>query len=149
MSDNLDLIIVDDDSTVCQMLTDIVKRFYVWGQVHPFTDPRQALEFCLEHDSPLLVFIVDIFLKDKSGFLFLDAVAEKYSNAHQDAIVITGHASDDVVSMCVASEVHHLLEKPVRPYALQLAVRSIVSKYMTFAKKLLQDPLFADNVRQF
>ena len=60
--------------------------------------------------------------------------------------MITGKASDDVVDMCVASDVNHLLEKPVRPYALQLAVRSIINKYLRFAKTLLRDSDFADSV---
>jgi hypothetical protein len=40
--------------------------------------------------------------------------------------------------------VYHLLEKPVRPYALQLAVRAIVMKYVKFAKKLLSDTELAE-----
>jgi hypothetical protein len=48
--------------------------------------------------------------------------------------------------MCLASNVSHLLEKPIKPYALQLAVRAITAKYLDFAKKLLQDCTFAENV---
>jgi AmiR/NasT family two-component response regulator len=62
--------------------------------------------------------------------------------------MITGNANDDVVDMCVASGVNHLLEKPVRPYALQLAVRAIVSKYLKFAKLLLNDQEFAENIER-
>lgn len=63
--------------------------------------------------------------------------------------MITGNANDDVVNMCVASDVNHLLEKPIKAYALQLAVRSIVSKYLKFTKRLLQNPAFADSVSKF
>jgi hypothetical protein len=38
------------------------------------------------------------------------------------------------------------LEKPLKLYALQLAVRAITGKYLDFAKKLLQDQRFAENV---
>jgi hypothetical protein len=69
--------------------------------------------------------------------------------AHEDAVIITGNASDEVVDMCVAYDITHLLEKPVRTYALQLAVRSIVNKYIKFAKKLLQDPELAEDVSRF
>ena len=79
-------------------------------------------------------------------FYFLDTIEEKFPTAHEDAIIITGNASDDIVNMCVASNVYYLLEKPIRSYALQLAVRSIVSKYLKFSKKLLQDPIFAEMV---
>lgn len=149
MGDGLDVIIVDDDTNVCQLLADIVKRFYVWGDTIAFSNPEEAIEACMARDSSLGIFIVDIFLGGQSGFMFLDSLSEKYSTIHEDTIIITGNASDDIVNMCVASGVHHLLEKPVRPYALQLAVRSIISKYLKFAKKLLQDPSYAQIVSRF
>ena len=61
-----------------------------------------------------------------------------------DTVMISGMASEDVVDMCIASGVNHLLEKPIRNYALQLAIRSIVMKYVKFAKKLLTDTEFAE-----
>ncbi len=149
MPDGLDVIIVDDDPDVCEVLTEIVKRFYTWGEVVPFSNADKAIEYCLARETGLAIFIVDIFMAGKSGFLFLDMISEKFPTAHADTVLITGNANDDVVDMCVASEVNHLLEKPVRPYALQLAVRSIASKYLKFAKKLLQDPSFAENVAGF
>jgi CheY-like chemotaxis protein len=65
---------------------------------------------------------------------------------HEDAIMISGKASEDVVDMCLASNVTYLLEKPVKPYALQLAVRAITAKYLNFAKKLLRDPSLAQSI---
>jgi hypothetical protein len=38
------------------------------------------------------------------------------------------------------------MEKPIMPYELQLAVRAIAIKYLTFAKRLLRDPVFAAEV---
>jgi len=89
---------------------------------------------------------VDVFLGEKSGFYFLDAIEEKFPVVHDDTIIISGNASDDVVNMCVASDVSYLLEKPIKPYALQLAVRAIVAKYLKFSKKLMQEPEFASTV---
>ena len=149
MPDGLDVIIVDDDPDVCEVLSEIVRRFYTWGEVISFSNVDNAIEYCMERETGVAIFIVDIFLGGKSGFFFLDMISEKFPTAHEDTIIITGNANDDVVNMCVASDVNHLLEKPVRPYALQLAVRSITSKYLKFAKKLLQDPSFAENVAGF
>jgi hypothetical protein len=42
--------------------------------------------------------------------------------------------------MCIAADITYLLEKPVKLYSLQLAVRAIVSKYIKFARRLLNDP---------
>ena len=47
---------------------------------------------------------------------------------------------------CLASDVNYLLEKPVKPYALQLAVRAITGKYLDFAKKLMQNSSYAESV---
>jgi DNA-binding NtrC family response regulator len=146
MPEGLDVIVVDDDPTVCELVTTVVKRFYTWGDVISFSDSNKAIEFCLERDIGVAIFIVDVFLGGVSGFFFLDSIEEKFPTAHSDAIIITGNASDDIVNMCIASDVNHLIEKPLKPYALQLAVRAIAEKYLKFAKKLFQDPDFAKNV---
>jgi DNA-binding NtrC family response regulator len=146
MAEGLDVIIVDDDPNVCELISTIIKRFYTWGEVIPFSNSEKAIKFCLERDIGVAIFIVDVFLGGVSGFYFLDAIEDKFPTAHSDAIIITGNASDDIVNMCIASDVNHLLEKPVKPYALQLAVRAIAEKYLKFAKKLFQDPDFAKSV---
>ncbi|HPI92149.1 MAG TPA: response regulator [Deltaproteobacteria bacterium] len=139
MSDGLDIIIVDDEQHVCEVLAETIKQFYTWGDVLTFNDYKSASAYCLSRDKGLMVFVLDVFVGESNGFAFLDAIAERYPNAHLDTVMISGMASDDVVDMCIASGVNHLLEKPIRNYALQLAVRSIVMKYVKFAKKLLAD----------
>lgn len=149
MSDGLDVIIVDDDPSVCELIFKIVKSFYIWGDVISFVDVDEAIEHCLNRETGIAIFIVDVFLGGKSGFYFLDAIAEKFASAYDDAIIISGKASDDIVNMCVSSGINYLLEKPIRSYALQLAVRAIMNKYLKFARKLLQDPAFAQSVSRF
>jgi response regulator of citrate/malate metabolism len=146
MADGLDVIVVDDDPIVCRMLSSNISSFYTWGKVRTFTDVDAAIDFCLDSEVGLAVFVVDVFLGQKSGFFFLDAVEAKFPSAHEDAIMISGSANDDVVNMCVASDVHYLLEKPIKKYALQLAIRSIVAKYLRFSKRLQEDEAFAKMV---
>lgn len=146
MTEGLDVIIVDDDPSVCELTQAIVNRFYTWGKVFAFSDHEEATEYCLKRDIGVAIFIVDVYLGGASGFFFLDAIEERFPSAHSDAIIITGNASDDVVDMCIASDVNHLLEKPIKPYALQLAVRAIAEKYLKFAKRLFQDPDFARSI---
>ena len=146
MSDGLDVIIVDDDPSVCQLVSDTVESFYTWGDVRSFTDADEAILYCLSTTFGVGIFIVDVFLGGKSGFFFLDAVEKKFPSAHKDAIVVTGNASEDVVNMCMASNVNYLLEKPIRPFALQFAVRAIAEKYISFAKRLMEDQEFASSV---
>jgi len=149
MTDGLDVIIVDDDPDIREMPYITVERFYTWGDVIAFTDSDEAISYCLGREIGVAIFIINVFLKDKSGFFFLDAIEPRFTTSHSDAILITGSASDDVVDMCVASEVHYLLEKPVKPYALQLAVRAIAEKYLKFAKLILKDTAFARNISNF
>ena len=146
MSDCLDVIVLDDDPGICEVIAELIESFYTWGQVHYFSDPDKAISFCLERDIGVAIFVVDVFLGGLSGFYFLDAIEEKYPTAHEDTIIISGNASDDIVNMCLASNVNYLLEKPLKPYALQLAVRAITAKYLAFAKKLMQDSSFAESV---
>ncbi len=149
MSEGLNVIIVDDDPKVCEVIFEVVKRFYTWGEVIAFTDLEKAVAYCGDQESGVAIFILDVFLGDSTGFTFLDKISEKFPMAHEDTIMISGNASDDVVNMCVASNITHLLEKPIKAYALQLAVRAIVAKYIRFAKKLLSDPDFAETVVKF
>lgn len=149
MSDSLDVIIVDDDQLVCSLIAEIIERFYSWGKVYAFTDIAEALSFCQTRETGVAVFVLDVFLGDGTGFTFLDAIANKFPMAYEDTIIITGNASDDVVNMCVASDINHLIEKPIRPYTLQLAIRAIVSKYIRFAKRLLRDSDLAESVARF
>jgi response regulator of citrate/malate metabolism len=144
MSDGLDVIIVDDEKHVCDVLSENIKKFYTWGDVLVFTDYEEASTYCLSRDKGIMILVLDVFVGDNNGFAFLDSISGKYPNAHQDTIMISGMADDDIVNMCLASGVNHLLEKPVRPYALQLAVRAIVMKYVKFAKRLLSDAELAE-----
>ena len=148
MSDELDVIIVDDDPGICDLMTKIVGGFYKWGEIFSFTDFDEAVSYCLSREPGVGIFIIDVYLGGKSGFFFLDTIEEKFPAAREDTIIITGNASNDVVNMCISSEVHYLLEKPIRPYALQLAIRAIVIKYLKFAKRMLQDPAFARKCKE-
>ena len=146
MSDGLDVIVLDDDPGICEVIAELIESFYTWGQVHYFSNPDKAISFCMERNIGVAIFVVDVFLGGLSGFYFLDAIEEKYPTAHEDTIIISGNASDDIVNMCLASNVNYLLEKPLKPYALQLAVRAITAKYLAFAKKLMQDSSVAESV---
>ena len=149
MDDGLDVIIVDDDPAICEVASEIIKNFYVWGHVLAFTDADEATSYCRNRETGVAIFILDVFLGGKTGFYFLDTIADKFPAAYEDTIIITGNASDDVVNACVASDITYLLEKPIKPYALQLSVRAIVAKYIKFAQKILRDPSFAESVARF
>ena len=136
MSDGLNVIIVDDDPEICKVIFETVKRFYAWGEVIAFTDFNEALNYCKNQAPGVAIFVLDVFMGDGTSFMFLDRIVNRFPMAYEDTIIVTGNASDDVVNMCVASDITYLLEKPIKPYALQLAVRAIVAKYIKFARIL-------------
>jgi hypothetical protein len=86
MSGGLDIIIVDDDPSVGNLLATIIKKFYTWGEIIVFTDVDEAIQHCLNRDVGVAIFIVDVFLEDKTGFFFLDAIEKKFPTSHEDAI---------------------------------------------------------------
>jgi response regulator of citrate/malate metabolism len=149
MSESLDIIIVDDDPAVCEVISRIIERFYTWGQVHAFTESDKAISFCRAKKSSVALFVLDVFMGDETGFGFLEAIIDKFPLAYQDTIIVTGNASDDVVNMCIASDITYLVEKPIRAHTLQLAVRALVAKYIKFAKRILKDPALADSIATF
>jgi len=149
MSDGLDLIIIDDDSSVCKTISNIVNSFYTWGDVIGFDDVDEALSYCQGCDIGVGIFIIDVFLGNQSGFDFIKKIEEKFPSIYEDTIIITGNASDELVNRCISLNVNYFLEKPIMPFALQLAVRAIAMKYLTFAKRLLRDPILAADVSKY
>jgi DNA-binding NtrC family response regulator len=143
MSDNLDVIVLDDDPQMCSLITEILKDFYSWGDVHSFTKYNEALAFCKKKRLGMAIFILDVYLDKKTAFDFLDQISDQCAWASEDTVMITGNASDDVVNMCIASNISYLIEKPIKVHALKLAVRAIVGKYLRFAKRLLGDSEYA------
>lgn len=149
MSDGLDVIIVDDEPSVCSVMTEMIENFYAWGEIISFTDYHKALDYCMRKDTSIAIFILDVFMGQENGFSFLEAIAEKFPMAYEDTIIMTGRASDDIVNMCVAANITYLIEKPMRAYSLQLAVRAIAAKYLRFAKKLMSNRALAETVSRF
>ncbi|MFP4477238.1 MAG: response regulator [Desulfatibacillaceae bacterium] len=149
MPDGLDVIVVDDDRITLELLAEAINTFYTWGDVYVFSDPGEAAYYCNNRETHIAVFVVDVFLGGETGFRFLDSLAERYPGVYEDAVVITGDASEEVVNACLASGISHLLEKPVRPYALQFAVRAVVNKYISFLRKLREDPGFCRECDSF
>lgn len=149
MSDGLDVIIIDRDAKSCEAIAKIVNQFYTWGDVLVFSDIEEAGYYCLNREVGIAIFILEVFQGEKTAFAFLESIAAKYPAAAEDTIMVTAHASDDVVDMCILSDINQLLEKPIRPYALQFAVRSITSKYLNFTKRLREDPSFCRECEKF
>ncbi len=144
---SLDVIILDDNQIVAEMLQGMVRKYYSWGQVKAFTNLSQARSYCLERETRVAIFIIDVYLENGTGFGFLESLAQEYPLAAEDTIIVAGLANDEVVERCLDLGITHLLEKPVSPYGLELAVRSVVAKYTKFLKILAEDPGLEEMVK--
>lgn len=136
MSDNLDVIVLEDDPLMCSLITETLKGFYTWGDIHSFTKVNAALAFCREKKLGVAIFILDVYLDTKTAFDFLYQISDQCAWASEDTVMITGNASDDIVNMCIASNITYLIEKPIKAHALKLAVRAMVEKYLRYDKRL-------------
>ena len=72
MSDGLEVIIVDDDPSVCETVSEIIKAFYTWGEVVAFTNTDEAAFYCQGRETGVAIFVLDVFLEKKTAFSFLD-----------------------------------------------------------------------------
>lgn len=144
----LDLIILDDEPEVARVLGLMAEEFYSWGKVRVFTDYLEARTFCFNRGASLGIFLLDVYLGEYSAFDFIEAVRLHYPMAPDDTIVITGLADESIVESCLVAGVGYLLEKPVKPFSLQFAVRTLVSKYVRFAPKLMSDPALARDIQR-
>ena len=144
---SLDVIILDDNQVVAEMIQEMVQKFYSWGRIRAFTRLSQARSFCLEREARVAIFIIDVYLENGTGFGFLESLGREYPLAAEDTIVVAGLANEEIVEKCLDLGITHLLEKPISPYGLELAVRSVVAKYTGFLKKLSQDPDFEEMVK--
>jgi len=146
MVSGLDVVVLDDDPQVCELLAHMVRGFHTEGEVYAFTDYLEARTFCFNRSSTVAIFLLDAYLGPYTAFDFIQALAVHYPMAAEDTVIITGRASDDVVERCMELGINHLLEKPIRHYALKLAIRSIAGKYLRFAPRLSKDQSFARQV---
>jgi len=143
MRRGLDIIILDNETIICESISNILRSFYTWGNIHSFTEINEAISYVFVRDVCLGIYIIDVFLEESNGFQFLDAIKTKNPMIYSDTVMITAYASDDVVDMCLASGINYLLEKPINPYELQFTIRSLIEKYVKLAMELnkIPDPI--------
>ena len=81
MSDGLDVIVIDDDPGICEIIVELIESFYTWGKVSCFSNPGEAISFCLGRNTGVAIFVIDLFLHGLSGFYILYAIEKKYQTA--------------------------------------------------------------------
>ncbi|MFC1533500.1 hypothetical protein ACFL7M_09080 [Thermodesulfobacteriota bacterium] len=56
MLEGINVIIVDNDPEVSEVISNTVKRFYVWGEDLVFTDVEEATAYCRNQESGVAIF---------------------------------------------------------------------------------------------
>ena len=140
MARGIDIIILDEEPIICESISTILRGFYTWGDIYSFTRIDEAISHVFLRDVCIGIFIVDVYLEERNGFQFLEAIKTKNPMVCNDAVMMTENASDAVVDKCLASRINNLLEKPIKPYELQFTIRSVIEKYVRVAKEVYEIP---------
>jgi two-component system response regulator HydG len=104
--DPLDILVVDDEASICLLLRDLLARFQ--HRVETCQDARVALELVEERKFDLI--FLDVRMPGMNGVEALKALKEECPEAI--FIMITGYAGTDVLDECMSSGASACLGKP-------------------------------------
>lgn len=121
----LDIVFVDDNRTVVEIVSKILKSFCV-SSLRTATDGSEALE--LLHDQPANLVITDLNMKPMNGL----ALTQKIRSGEGDidpripVIALTGNAAQDSVKAALLAGINGILIKPVEPQAMVVRIEKVI-----------------------
>jgi len=104
--DALDILVVDDEQSICMLLHDVLVRF--GHRVETLQDARVAMELAAQRKFDLV--FLDIRMPGMNGLDALNGLKELCPEA--TFVMITGYAQTDVVEQCMRSGASACLGKP-------------------------------------
>jgi response regulator RpfG family c-di-GMP phosphodiesterase len=140
------LLVIDGQEQNCELLEQMLKSFCNLANIKTFMDPDKAKAYCLNHQEKIFIIIVNVYLGGSTAFSFINELLPTIPTVNQDTIILTGADTPDILQSCREWGVHHVLVKPFEIHQLELAVRSIVSKYTAFAPMILRDDALMSKV---
>ena len=129
MHDGLDVIIVDDDPGVCQVISEIIKSFYVWGDVFTFTDVddasdgTEALEKLREKRYGLV--ISDWNMEPMTGYELLKEVRADEELNRTPFIMITAESNTENVIAAKKAGVSNYIVEPSNAGTLKAKIAAV------------------------
>lgn len=108
MTDQLNILIVDDEEGVLELLKDQVESIFSDTLVTTMNTARAALEKTTEIDFNII--LTDISMPEMSGLEFLQALKEREVLA--PVIVISGHGSKENITEALRSRAFDFIDKP-------------------------------------
>ncbi|MBF0100221.1 MAG: response regulator [Desulfobacterales bacterium] len=116
------VLIVDDDSTIRELLEKVVKRFFF--ETYIANNGQNALDVIGE--KPIDIVLVDIKLPDIDGISLIEEI--KTLNPNCEVIVITGFGSVDIATQSLRKGAIDYIEKPINLDELSTALGRAVEK---------------------
>jgi DNA-binding NtrC family response regulator len=122
MPTNIDVMVLDDEPTVCERLKDFFEKDGM--KVETFTESSRAVERLAQQRFHVVV--TDLKMKGPTGIDVL--VAVKNQNLPTEVIVITGYRTMDVTRAAECVGAYAFLDKPVRLEQLRDLVKKAAKK---------------------
>jgi DNA-binding NtrC family response regulator len=122
MSTNIDVMVLDDEPTVCERLKDFFEKDGM--KVETFTESSKAVERLAEQRFHVVV--TDLKMKGPTGIDVL--VAVKNQNLPTEVIVITGYRTMDVTRAAECVGAYAFLDKPFHLEQLRDLVKKAAKK---------------------
>ena len=122
MPTNIDVMVLDDEPTVCERLKDFFEKDGM--KVETFTESSRAVERLAEQRFHVVV--TDLKMKGPTGIDVL--VAVKNQNLPTEVIVITGYRTMDVTRAAECVGAYAFLDKPFRLEQLRDLVKKAAKK---------------------
>ena len=122
MLTNIDVMVLDDEPTVCERLKDFFEKDGM--KVETFTESSRAVERLAQQRFHVVV--TDLKMKGPTGIDVL--VAVKNQNLPTEVIVITGYRTMDVTRAAECVGAYAFLDKPFRLEQLRDLVKKAAKK---------------------
>jgi DNA-binding NtrC family response regulator len=122
MPTNIDVMVLDDEPTVCERLKDFFEKDGM--KVETFTESSRAVERLAQQRFHVVV--TDLKMKGPTGIDVL--VAVKNQNLPTEVIVITGYRTMDVTRAAECVGAYAFLDKPFRLEQLRDLVKKAAKK---------------------
>ena len=115
---------VDDEEANLQLLRRILEPAG-FGSLRASTDPREALELCLEWEPDLV--LLDIMMPGLDGFEVLEALKSRIpETTYLPVLVLTSDHSHDAKRRALSGGARDFLTKPLSPSEVRLRVRNLL-----------------------
>lgn len=132
MSNREHVVIIDDDKSICQLLSTMLRTDGYSCRV--FHSARQALDELTEI-LPIAIFL-DIRMPDMTGLDFLRELRK--FNQDVPVIVMTGYADQDVFRQTLPFHINDFLAKPFRQEIVRDSLKKVLGRDDSYSEQFME-----------